>query len=69
MCGTKDMCPEEEVCPLCNTVRFSLKMYDACQPLRDIIAEFPELRGPIVEALGKGMTQVFAGDFYGGMKP
>jgi hypothetical protein len=45
------------------------KLYDACQPLRDIIAEHPELEEEIVTELGKGMTQSFAGNFYAGMKP
>ena len=52
-----------------NLTYWSMRMYDSCQPLRDIIAEFPELREPIVEALGRGMTQAFAGNFYAGMKP
>jgi hypothetical protein len=65
MCG-KIMCPEADGCLMCNTERWSLKMYDAFQPLRDVITECPELKVPIVEALGKAFTQSFAGNFYAG---
>jgi hypothetical protein len=54
---------------MCNTRRWSLKFYDAFQPLRDIIANHPELEQPLVETLGKAMTNAFADSFYGGKKP
>jgi hypothetical protein len=54
---------------MCNTRRWSLKMYEAFQPLRDIIKVYPDLRVPIVKAVGDAMTNAFSGNFYGGMKP
>jgi hypothetical protein len=62
-------CPEVEGCPLCNTGRWSLKLYDAMQPLRDLMKEFPELEGPIVTELGNAFTNSFAGNFYTRMEP
>ena len=52
-----------------NLRAFSMKLYDSFEPVRQIIAECPELREPIIEALGKAMTQEFAGDFYGSKLP
>ena len=52
-------------CACCGSHRFSMKLYDAFQPVRDILEEFPELKNPLVDELGKAMTQAFASNFYG----
>ena len=57
--------PETCDCLMCGTARFSLKLYDSCQPLRDIIVAHPELKDGIIEELGRAMTQEFAKGFYG----
>jgi hypothetical protein len=55
--------------PLENTRKWSMKMYDDFQPIRDIIKGYPELRESIIETIGEAMTQNFANNFYAGMKP
>jgi hypothetical protein len=56
-----------------NHLAWAKKLYDSFQPVRDLITEHPELKEPIVEiigkAMGKAMTQSFAGNFYAGKKP
>jgi hypothetical protein len=47
----------------------SMKLYDDCAPIRELIKEMPEIKEPIIKALGKVLTQVFAGDFYSGKGP
>ena len=53
---------EEEKVPF---YEWGMKLYESFQPLRDIIAEHPELKGPIVEAIAKEMNQSFHANFYG----
>lgn len=48
-----------------NMHDWSMKLYDSFQPVRDMIAEYPELREPIVEAIAEVATKSFSANFYG----
>ena len=44
---------------------WGMKFYDDMAPLRELIAEYPELKDEIVNELGKALTNSFAGNFNG----
>lgn len=55
---------EDTGCPLEGLRRWSIKLYDDFAPVRELIGQFPELKEPIVQAIGEAMTQSFASNFY-----
>ncbi len=45
--------------------KFSMKMYDDFAPLREFLSQNPEMKEPIVSALGEILTKEMAApDFY-----
>jgi len=50
---------------LVNMRAWSLKLYDDFEPVRALIKEFPELKDPIVQAIGEVMTESFRANFEG----
>jgi hypothetical protein len=68
---TMATCREDCDCAMCGTRRWSMKLYDSFEPVRQAIDKYPELRAPVVAMLaeaGREMTDSFAGNFYGRSK-
>jgi hypothetical protein len=48
-----------------SVAKMSLKMYDDLASVRAFLAEHPECKDEIVNALATGLNAIFAPDFYG----